>query len=129
MPAKNKFYMAFYNKAEHDRYFAAMLNKFVTEKFDPIRQKAYDDGLNNGTAYGIDMTILALGRMGIMKPEICTEMMKQIKEIADEYGNLFDTDREENNDKDYWWSTEKMDQEIHEYSGEDYPKFTERYDR
>lgn len=129
MPAKNKFYMAFYNKAEHDRYFAAMLNKFVTEKFDPIRQKAYDDGLNNGTAYGIDMTILALGRMGIMKPEICTEMMKQIKEIAGEYGDLFDTDREENNDKDYWWSTEKMDKEIHEYSGEDYPKFTERYDR
>ena len=129
MPAKNKFYLTFYNKAEHDRYFAAMLGKFVKEKFDPIRQASYDEGLNNGTAYGIDMAILALGRMGLMNPERCSEMMKNITEIAGEYGDLFDVDREENNDKDYWWSTEKMDQEIHIYSGDEYPTFKERYKR
>lgn len=129
MPAKNKFYAAFYTKAEHDRYFVALVNKFVMEKFEPLRQKSYDEGLDNGTAYGIDVAILALGRMGIMNSYICTEMMKQITEIANEYGDLFDFDREENNDKDYWWSTEKMDQEIHEYAGVDYPKFTERYKR
>lgn len=129
MPPKNKFYAAFYTKTEHDRYFAALLNKFVAEKFDPIRQKAYNDGLDNGTAYGIDMAILALGRMGIINSDICTQMMESITEISDEYGELFDFDREENNDKDYWWSTEKMDREIHEYAGKTYPPFTERYKR
>ena len=129
MPAKNKFYAAFLTKDEHDRYFASLMNKFVQDKFEPIRQKAYDEGLDNGTAYGIDMAILALGRMEIMNPDICTEMMKQITEIAKEYGDLFDSDLEENNDHDYWWSTGKMDQEVHLYSGDDYPPFTERYKR
>lgn len=127
MPAKNKFYAAFYSKQDHDRYFTSLMNEWLKQNFDPLRQKAYNNGLDNGTAYGIDMAILALGRMGIMTPDISTDLMLKIKEASEDYGKLFDFDKQENNDDEYWWSTEKMDKEIHEYTGDAYPPYTERY--
>lgn len=135
MPAKNKFYATFYTKADYIRHFEAMMSEWLKTYFEPFRQKAYSEGLNVGTAYGIDMAIITLGRMGAIdisngpNPEFFTEFMKTMQEAATDYGDLFDIDREENNDEDYWWSTEKMDKEIHDYTGDVYPKFKERYKR
>ena len=121
-------YAVFRSKKEHDEYIANVISGYIAEYMKPHRKDAFNKGLDTGTTYGIDMTILALGRMGIKVDWV--EFMKTIGEAASDYGELFDIDLEENHDKDYWWSGSKLDKELYEYISSDiYPSFDERYKR
>ena len=63
MPAKNKFYKAFYTKAEFESYISKIMVEWIANYMAPIRKRSFDRGLDAGTAYGIDMAVLALGRL------------------------------------------------------------------
>lgn len=119
-------YAVFRSKKDHDEYIANVVSNYIAEYLKPHRQNAYSKGLDAGTAYGLDMAIIALGRMDIKVDWV--ELMKTISQAADDYGELFDIDLLENHDKDYWWSSSKMDQELFSYIPKEiYPSFEERY--
>ena len=121
-------YAVFRSKKDFDNAVAGLVSEYIAQYMKPHRKDAFDKGVNAGAAYGLDMTILALGRLGIKVD--CVEFMKTISEAASDYGELFDIDLEENHDKDYWWSGSKLDQELFNYiSPEIYPSFEERYKR
>ena len=63
MPAKNKFYKAFYTETEFKNYISVLMAEWIAQYMAPIRKRSFDRGLDAGTAYGVDMAILALGRM------------------------------------------------------------------
>ena len=63
MPAKNKFYKTFYTEKEFKDYMAGLMVEWISRYMAPIRKQSFDRGLDAGTAYGIDMAVLALGRM------------------------------------------------------------------
>lgn len=164
-------YLILRSKKDHDQYIANVISNYIAEYMKPHRRDAYDKGINAGTTYGLDMAILALGRIatgyGIEHrcenclcynrscipeegPDICEnhknhadwypksidiskqdfwiEFMKNVGEAANDYGELFDIDLEENHDEQYWWSGSKLDKELYEYVSPDiYPSFEERY--
>ena len=164
-------YAVFRTKKEFDDCVAKLMSEYIVDYMKPHRQDAYNKGLDAGTVYGLDMTLLALGRMinGIGVEHRCEnclcygkscipkegadlcenheehadwcskgidisdqnfliEFMKTVGEAAADYGELFDIDLEENNDKDFWWSGSKLDQELFSYiPREIYPSFEERY--
>lgn len=64
MPAKNKFYKTFYTETEFKNYISKLMVEWIAQYMAPIRKRSFDRGLDAGTAYGIDMAVLALGRMG-----------------------------------------------------------------
>ena len=121
-------YLVLRSKKDHDEYIASVVSNYISEYMKPHRKDAFDKGLDAGTTYGLDMAILAMGRMGIKFDPI--EFMKNVGEAAKDYGELFDIDLEENHDDQYWWSGSKLDKELFEYIGSDiYPSFEERYKR
>lgn len=129
-------YLVLRTKKEHDQYIANVVSNYIAEYMKPHRKDAYNKGIDAGTTYGIDMAILALGRMNIAEEigttneSLLLEFMKNIQQAASDYGELFDIDLEENHDKDYWWSGSKLDKELHDYISPDvYPSFEERYKR
>lgn len=63
MPAKNKFYKTFYTETEFKNYISKLMVEWIAQYMAPIRKRSFDRGLDAGTAYGIDMAVLALGRM------------------------------------------------------------------
>ena len=127
------YYAVFRSKKEHDEYFANIVNQYLKEYMKPIRHEACQQGIGSGTTYGIDMAIIALGRMAAEKKidisnDFFLELMQHIGEASADYGNLFDEDVEENHDTDLWWSGSKLDQELYQYVTPDiYPSFEERY--
>lgn len=64
MPAKNKFFRAFYTEAEFKSYISKLMIEWAAKYVEPIKKQSFNRGLDAGTAYGIDMAVLALGRMG-----------------------------------------------------------------
>ena len=121
-------YAVFRSKKDFDECVAGLMSEYVANYIGPHRKDAYDKGLESGTTYGLDMAIMALGRMGVKLDWV--EFMKHIGDAAKDYGELFDIDLEENHDKDYWWSGSKLDKELYEYISPDiYPSFEERYKR
>jgi len=56
-------YLILRTKKEHDQYIANVVSGYISEYMKPHRKDAYDKGVNAGTTYGLDMVILALGRM------------------------------------------------------------------
>lgn len=121
-------YLVLRSKKDHDQYIANVASSYISEYMKPHRKDAFDKGVSSGTAYGLDMAIIALGRMGIIFDPV--EFMKNIGEAASDYGELFDIDLEENHDNQYWWSGSKLDKELFEYVSPDvYPSFEERYKR
>lgn len=130
MPAKNKFYKTFYTKTEFDNYISKLLVEYLSKYMDPIRHEAFNKGVATGTTYGIDMAVIALGRLHEDKQinhDFFMNFMKTIEEASSDYCDLFDIDILENNDKDLWWSGAKMDQELRQYVGDSYPSFEKRY--
>ena len=132
MPAKNKFYKTFYTKTEFDNYISQVLVEYLKKYLGPIRTECFNKGIDTGTTYGIDMAIIALGRMQEehwveFDHEFFMEFMKTIEGASADYCDLFDVDILENNDKDLWWSGAKMDQELQRYVGDWYPPFEKRY--
>lgn len=126
MAPKNKFYRTFYTKTQFDNYISTLVAEYLMQRLEPIKSECYKLGVDAGTTYGIDMAILALGRLGKTEDEL-REFMKKVQEASNDYCDLFDVDIEENNDKQLWWSGAKMDEELREYAGENYPSFAERY--
>lgn len=63
MPAKNKFFMTFYTEKEYKDHISKLMVGWIAKYMDPIRHQSFTRGLDAGTAYGIDMAVLALGRM------------------------------------------------------------------
>lgn len=174
MPPQIRPYAVFRSKKDFDKCVAEIVAEYVSNIMKPERKDAFNQGLDAGTAYGIDMSILALGRLlgdalgqehtcktcanyrvscvpspkndlgeckkhkshgdwspkkiSIDGPEFYTDFMKKVAECASDYGELFDIDVEENNDKDLWWSSSKLDDELFKYISPDvYPPFEERY--
>ena len=130
---KVPYYAAFRSKKEHDEYFAEIVSQYLKTYMKPIRHEACQQGISSGTTYGVDMAIIALGRMAAEKKidisnDFFLELMKHIGEASADYGDLFDLDVEENHDTDLWWSGSKLDQELFQYISPDiYPSFEERY--
>lgn len=127
-------YLVLRTKKDHDQYIANVVSSYIAEYMKPHRKDAYDKGVDAGTTYGIDMAILALGRMNIAEEigttneSLLLNFMKNVQEAASDYGELFDIDLEENHDNDYWWSGSKLDKELYSYISPDvYPTFEERY--
>lgn len=121
-------YLVLRSKKDHDQYIANVVKDYISEYMAPHRKDAFDKGVYSGTAYGLDMSIIALGRMGIIFDPV--EFMKNVGEVANDYGELFDIDLYENHDDQYWWSGSKLDKELFEYISPDiYPTFEERYKR
>ena len=130
---KVPYYAVFRSKKEHDEYFAEIVSQYLKTYMKPIRHEACQQGIGSGTTYGIDMAIIALGRMAAEKKidisdDFFLDLMQHIGEASADYGDLFDLDVEENHDTDLWWSGSKLDQELYEYISPDvYPPFEERY--
>ena len=131
MPAKNKFYKTFYTEAEFKGYISKLEAEYIAAYMKPIRHETFNIGVGTGTTYGVDMAIIALGRLQEEKGEIDHDFfirfLKAIEEASSDYCDLFDVDILENHDTDLWWSGAKMDQEIRGYVGENYPAFEKRY--
>ena len=131
MPAKNKFYKTFYTEAEYKNYISKLLAEYIAAYMKPIRHNAFNTGVETGTTYGVDMAIIALGRLqeedGEIDHEFFIKFMKTIEEASSDYCDLFDVDILENHDTELWWSGAKMDQEIRQYVGDGYPTFEKRY--
>ena len=130
---KVPYYAVFRSKKEHDEYFAEIVSQYLKTYMKPIRHEACQQGIGSGTTYGIDMAIIALGRMAAenkidISDEFFLDLMQHIGEASADYGDLFDLDVKENHDADLWWSGSKLDQELYEYISHDiYPPFEERY--
>ena len=130
---KVPYYAVFRSKKEHDEYFEEIVSQYLKTYMKPIRHEACQQGIGSGTTYGIDMAIIALGRMAAEKKidisdDFFLDLMQHIGEASAYYGDLFDLDVEENKDTDLWWSGSKLDQELYEYISPDiYPSFEERY--
>ena len=56
-------YMIFRSKKDHDEYIAKVASEFVAQQMAPHRKDAFNKGIDVGVTYGIDMAILALGRI------------------------------------------------------------------
>ena len=78
MPAKNKFYKTFYTKAEFEHYISNLMVEWLSKYMEPIKRRSFDRGLDAGTAYGIDMAVLALGRMaeGANEAKTCENCLR-----------------------------------------------------
>lgn len=126
-------YMTFLSKKDHDDYISAVVSEYLKTYMKPIRHEACQVGIDAGTAFGVDMAILAIGRMAAEKKidisdDFFVDLMKTIGEASDDYKDIFDIDVEENHDPDLWWSGSKLDKELYEYISPDiYPSFEERY--
>ena len=133
MAAKNKFYKTFYTRAEFEDYISSLMIEYVKDFMEPIKREAINRGLETGLTYGIDMAVLALGRMaeaeyGVKFSEtFFAQFLKTVGDASMDYCNLFDVDILENKDEDLWWSSSKMDQELQSYTGDTYPAFKDRY--
>lgn len=137
LQTKVPYYAVFRSKKEHDEYFANIVSQYLATYMKPIRSEAFNQGLGAATSYGIDMAVIALGRIAeenptklidISDPEFFTQFMLKITEATKDYDKLFDLDVEENHDKDLWWSGSKLDDELYQYVSRDiYPSFEERY--
>lgn len=56
-------YLVLRTKKEHDQYIANVVSKYIAEYMKPHRKDAYNKGIDSGTTFGVDMAILALGRI------------------------------------------------------------------
>ena len=58
-------YLVLRTKKDHDQYIASVITNYIAEYLKPHRKDAYNKGIDAGTTYGIDMAILAMGRMNL----------------------------------------------------------------
>lgn len=127
------YYKVFRSKKDHDNYISEVVSEYLKTYLKPIKHEACQAGISAGTSFGIDMAVLALGRMSEDKVidisnDFFIDLMNYISHASSDYKALFDTDVEENNDRDLWWSGSKLDKELYEYiSPNIYPSFEERY--
>ena len=56
-------YLVLRSKKDHDQYIANVISGYIADYMKPHRKDAFDKGVNTGTVYGLDMAILALGRI------------------------------------------------------------------
>lgn len=117
MSTKNKIFKIYRTKAEFE------------EDVNIVYHLGFNKGLDMGTAYGIDMAILAFGRTHPeFGKEFYEELFENIKTASQDFGELADADILDNHDKQLWYSTQKLDDEINSYlKGAYYPPFDERY--
>lgn len=128
-------YMTFLTKKDHDNYISEVVSEYLKTFMKPIRHEACQIGIGAGTSFGVDMAIIALGRMAVDKKidisdEFFIDLMLYIGDASSDYKDIFDIDVEENHDPELWWSGSKLDKELYEYISPDiYPPFEERYKR
>lgn len=96
-----------------------------------IERRMFKLGLTIGNSFAIDSSLIALGRMDEShRKEFLTLYLQAAEEVVKDYGELIHSDYYENNDKDLWYSADKMDKELREYLGDiSLPPFDERYHR
>lgn len=71
-------YLVLRTKKEHDQYIANVVSNYIAEYMKPHRKDAFDKGVDAGLTYGIDMAILALGRMaeGANEAKTCENCLR-----------------------------------------------------
>ena len=56
-------YLVLRSKKDHDQYIANVVANYISEYMKPHRKDAFNKGIDAGTTYGLDMAIIALGRV------------------------------------------------------------------
>lgn len=94
-------YQIFRTKEEFEVFVGLIQNKYIGK------------GIDIGTAFSVDMALIALGRMG--EGVLYDEFMRTMEEAVKDYGELINSDAFENHDKDLWYSADTLDKELISY--------------
>lgn len=103
----------------------AKRNSFV-DRLAREREAEISVARKHARIYMLDMVTLALGRMGWRESRF-KKLDEILTEVCDEYGRLVIDDAKD--DKDIWYSKDKMDDELKRYVGSLFVPFEERYNK